>query len=53
MNSSERFKKEKLPARKYLFSLTNKGKIGGDGKISGGDISVKDYLTCEIIWDKF
>ena len=30
-----------------------KGKIGDDGKISDHHISVKDYLTCEKIWDKF
>ena len=30
-----------------------KGKIGDDGKISGGHISVKKFLTCEKIWDKF
>ena len=45
--------KKKLPARKYFYSSTKDGKIGDDGKISGGHISVKDYLTCEKIWDKF
>ena len=44
---------KKLPARKNVFSSTKKGKIGDDGKISDGHISVKDYLTCEKIWDKF
>ena len=53
MNSFKRFNEEKLPARKYFFSSTKKGKIGDDGKISDGHISVKDYLTCEKIWDKF
>ena len=53
MNSFERFNEEKLPARKYFYSSTKDGKIGDDGKISGGHISVKDYLTCEKIWDKF
>ena len=47
MNSSERFNEEKLPARKYFYSSTKDGKIGDDGKISNGLISVKDYLTCE------
>ena len=51
MNSFERFNEEKLPARKYFFSLTKKGEID-DGKISGGHISVKNYLTCEKTWDK-
>ena len=47
MNSFERFNKEKLPIRKHFFSSTKDGKIGDDGKISDGYISVKDYLTCE------
>ena len=53
MNSSEKFNEKKLPARKYFFSSTKKGKIGDDGKISGSHISLKDYLTCEKFWDKF
>ena len=53
MNSFERFNEEKLPARKYFFSSTKKGKIDEDGKISDGHISIEDYLTCERIWDKF
>ena len=53
MNSIERFKEEKLTARKYFFSSTKKGKIYEDGKISDGYVSIKDYLTCEKIWDKF
>ena len=47
MNSFERFSEEKLPARKYFFSSTKKGKIDNDGKISGGHVSIKDYLMCE------
>ena len=53
MNSFERFNEEKLPARKYFYSSTKDGKIGDDSKISDGHISLKDYLTCEQIWDKF
>ena len=53
MNSFGRFNEEKLPARKYFFISTKKGKIGDDGKISVSHISVKDYLICEKIWDKF
>ena len=53
MNSSKRFNEEKLPARKYFFSLTKKGKIDSDGKISDGHISIKDYMACEKVWDKF
>ena len=53
MNSFERFNEEKLPAKKYFYSSIKDGKIGDDGKISDGHISVKDYLTCEKTWDKF
>ena len=53
MNSFERFNEEKLPARKYFYSSTKDGKIGDDGKISDGHISVKDYLTCGKVWEKF
>ena len=52
MNSFERFNKKKLPARKYFFSSTKKGKID-DGKISDSHVTIKDYLMCEEIWDKF
>ena len=53
LNNFERLNEKKLPARKYFYSSTKDGKIGDDGKISDGHISVKDYLTCEKIWDKF
>ena len=53
MNSFKRFNEEKLPARKYFFSSTKKGKIDNDGKISDDRVSIKDYLMCEKIWDKF
>ena len=36
-----------------FFSSTKKGKISDGGKISNGQISLKDYLTCEKIWDMF
>ena len=42
-----------MPARKYFFSSTKKRKIDDDDKISDGHISIKDYLTCEKIWNKF
>ena len=45
MNSSKKFDEDKLPARKYFFSSTKKGKIDNDGKISGGHISIKDCMT--------
>ena len=53
MNSFKRFNEEKLCARKYFFSSTRKGKIDEDGKTLNSHISVKDYLMCEKIWDKF
>ena len=51
MNSFKRFDDDKLSARKYFFSSTKKGKIDNDGKISDGHISIKDYMTCEKIWN--
>ena len=53
MNSFKRFDEDKLPARKYFFSSTKKGKIDNDGKTSDGHISIKDYMTCEKIWYMF
>ena len=53
VNSFERFNEKKLLARKYFYSSTKDGKIGDNGKISDSHVSVKDYLTCEKIWDKF
>ena len=53
MNSFEKFNEEKLPARKYFYSSTKDEKLGDDNKISDGHISVKDYLTCEKIWNNF
>ena len=53
MNSFEKFNEEKLCARKYFFSSTKKGKTDEDGKISDEHVSIKDYLTCGKIWDKF
>ena len=53
MNSFERFNEEKLPAKKYFYSSIKDGKIGDDDKISDGHISIKHYLRCENIWDKF
>ena len=53
MNSFKRFNEDKLPAKKYFFSSTKKGKIVNDGKISDGYVSIKDYMACEKIWDKF
>ena len=49
----KRFNEQNLPPGKYIYSSTKDGKIGDDGKIWDGHISVKDYLTCEKIWDKF
>ena len=53
MHSLERFNGEILPTRKCFYSYAKDGKIGDDGKISDSHISVKDYFTCEKIWDKF
>ena len=53
MNSFEKFKEKKLPARKCFYSFTKEKKIDNDSKISDGHLSVKDCLMCEKIWDKF
>ena len=53
MNSFERFHEEKLPARIYFFSSRKKEKIDNDGKISDGHVSIKVYLVCKKIWEKF
>ena len=53
MNSFKRFNENKSCARKYFFSSTKKEKIDEDGKISDGHVSIKDYMVCEKIWDKF
>ena len=53
MNSFERFNEENFPAIKCFFSSIKDRKIGDDGKKSDGHKIFKDYLMCEIIWDKF
>ena len=53
MDSFKKFNNEKLPARKHFFSPIKKEKNDEDGKISDGHISVKDYLTCGKVWEKF
>ena len=53
MDSFERFKEKKLPPRKCFYSSTQGEKIGDDGKNSDGHVSLRGYLKCEKIWDKF
>ena len=53
MDSFERFNEKHYLLENIFFSSIKKGNIGDDGKISDGHISVKNYLTCENIWDKF
>ena len=53
MNSFKRFNEDKLCARKYFYSSTKDKKVSEDGKISDGHVSIKDYMVCEKIWDKF
>ena len=52
-SSVKRLNELKLPSKKCFCSSIKDGKIGDNGKISDGHISVKVYLTCEKIWDKF
>ena len=42
VNSIKRFNEDKLPAGKYFFSSTKKGRIDNDGKISDGHLSMED-----------
>ena len=53
MNSFEKFKEKKGLLEFIFFSFTKKWKIDDDGKISDSHISLKDYLACEKLWDKF
>ena len=53
MNNFKRPNEEKLPARKHFFCSTKKRKIHENDKISDGQITIEDYLTCEKIWDNF
>ena len=53
MNSFEKFKEEKVPPGKCFYGSTKEKKIDNDGKISDGHVSVKDYLMCGKIWDRF
>ena len=53
MNSFKRFNEEKLCARKYFCSSIKDKKTGDDGKMADGHVSIKDYMVCEIIWDRF
>ena len=53
MNSFKGFNEKTFPARKYLYSSTKKGKINEDGKIPYGHVSIKDYMVCERIWERF
>ena len=41
MNNFERFNEKKLPTRKYFYSSIKDGKIGDDGKIPDGHITLK------------
>ena len=53
MNSFERFNEKKIACQNIFLQLHKGWKNGDDGKISDGHISVKNYLTCEKICDKF
>ena len=50
---SKNLKKKNCLLENISLLQKKKGKIGDDGKISVGHISLKDYLACEKFWDKF
>ena len=45
--------KKNCVLQNIFIALPKKGKIDGDDKISDGLISIKEYLTCVKIWNKF
>ena len=53
MNNFEKFSEEKLPNKKYFHSSVKDRKPGDNGKKLDGNISDKDYLACNKIWNKF
>ena len=53
MNCFKRFNENILCARKYFYSSIKDKKTGDYGKISDGHVSIKDYMVCERIWDRF
>ena len=53
MNSFKRVNEDKLCVRNYFYSSTKDKNISEDGKISNGHVSIKDYMVCEKIWNKF
>ena len=53
MNSFKRFNEDTLCARKYFYSSMKDKKTGDDGTISDCYESIKDYMVCERIWDRF
>ena len=54
MNSFERFKEKNCLLESVFLALQKKEKIDDDDdKISDSNISFKNYLKCEKIWDKF
>ena len=53
MNSFERFKEKNCLPENISLVQQKKGKIDDDGKKPNGHISVKNYLTCEKVQDKF
>ena len=53
MDNFEKFSEEKLPNEKCFDSSVKDRKTGDNGKKLDGNISDKDYLACNKIWNKF
>ena len=51
MNSFNRIKEKNYLLKNIFTALERMEKIGDDGKVSDGHISVKDYLMCEKTWN--
>ena len=52
-DSIKRFREEKLPNKKCLYSSVKDGTTDGNGEKLDGHISDENYLTCKKLWNKF
>ena len=53
IDSSKRFRAEKLPHKKYFYSSLKDGTTGDNREKLDDHISNADYLTCKKTWNEF
>ena len=53
MTVSRYITKKNCLLENIFMALQERKKIDNDGEMSDGHVSVKEYLMCEKIWDKF